>query len=167
MIDTFGNMPSHPLLVHIPVVLVPLATVGVLLMAFWPASRRSLGVVVPVIAAIGAVGGVLAASSGEALEEDFREAGQTISVRVSEHAELGETARLMSVVFLLAVLTWVLVARWVRRAGDERATATLRKPRAVVLALAVVASVGGVAATVSVVQAGHSGASSVWEQPAP
>lgn len=167
MIDSFGDMPSHPLLVHIPVVLVPLAAIGVLLMALWPASRRSLGVVVPVLAALGAVGGILASSSGEALEDDYREAGQTISTTVRDHAELGETARLLSVLFLLAVLAWMLVARWVRRAGDERATAALKRPRAVVLSLAVLASVGGVAATVSVVQAGHSGASSVWEQPAP
>lgn len=167
MIDSFGNMPSHPLLVHIPVVLVPLAAIGVLLMALWPASRRSLGIVVPVLAALGAIGAILASGSGEALEDDYREAGQTISATVRDHAELGETARLLSVLFLFAVLAWVVAVRWVRRAGDERATAALKRPRAVVLALAVLASVGGVAATVSVVQAGHSGASSVWEQPAP
>ncbi|MEY4069352.1 MAG: hypothetical protein RLZZ332_1688, partial [Actinomycetota bacterium] len=34
--DTLGGIPSHPLFVHLPAVLIPLATLGVILMVVRP-----------------------------------------------------------------------------------------------------------------------------------
>jgi hypothetical protein len=72
-IDQILGLPAHPLLVHIPVVLVPLATIGAVLVAVKVSWRRSLAVVVAVLAIGGAVGVFLATQSGEALEERVEE----------------------------------------------------------------------------------------------
>ena len=165
--DTIGGLVAHPLLVHIPVVLVPLAAVGTVLMALRPGLRRSFGMVVVVLAGIGFVGALLASSSGESLEDRYVASGQTISGTLADHAEMGETAPWMAGLFFLAVTGWVIFCRWRQRAGDDRVTAAVKKPRVVAGALVALALLTGAAASVSVVRTGHSGATSVWEDTAP
>ena len=59
--DTFFGLPAHPLLVHIPVVLVPLALVGVIVMVSRPSWWGRYEWATLVIAVAGAVGAVFAA----------------------------------------------------------------------------------------------------------
>lgn len=165
--DTIGGLVAHPLLVHIPVVLVPLAMVGTVLMALRPGLRRSFGMVVVVLAGIGFVGALLASNSGESLEERYEASGQSISGTLADHAEMGETAPWIAGAFFVAVTAWVFFCRWRQRAGEERVTAAVKKPRAVAGALLALAVLTGAAASVSVVRTGHSGATSVWEDTAP
>ena len=181
MIDELGGLPAHPLLVHLPVVLVPLAAIGAIAMLIRPRWLATFGPVVAGMSGLGFVAAVLAASTGEALEDDFRESGQTISDTLRDHAEMGESARLFTALFFIAILAWVLVAR--RRSSapdaatpavpvevDEASVATVStvgRSRRIVAALGAVAVLAGGVATVSVYLTGHSGASSVWEEPEP
>ena len=55
MPETLFGLPAHPLIVHATVVLVPLGALLVLLHAVWPAARRRLGVVTPLVALVGLV----------------------------------------------------------------------------------------------------------------
>ena len=165
--DTIGGLPAHPLVVHLPVVLIPLAFVGVLLMIVRPSLLPRLGVPVAVIAGLGFLGSIVAAGSGEELEEQFESAGETISGTLHDHAEMGENVQWIAGLFFLLVLGWVLFAWWRRRAGEEQAVAKVRKPRVVHTLLAVLVAVSGVAATYAVYATGHSGAKSVWETDAP
>ncbi len=167
MIDRFGDLPSHPLLVHLPVVLVPLALLGCVVLLIRPRWQRALGPVVAVIAGIGFVGSILASQSGEALEDDFRETGMTIGAAIQDHAEMGEQVPIIAGLFFVLVLGWVLLGAWRRRSGDERAVQVLRSPRAVMTGLLVLSLVAGTVATVSVIRTGHSGAESVWSEDAP
>jgi len=48
--ETFRGLPLHPLVVHAVVVLLPLATLCVAAHAVWPAARRRLGAVTPLLA---------------------------------------------------------------------------------------------------------------------
>jgi uncharacterized membrane protein len=89
-IDQILGLPAHPLLVHIPVVLVPLATVGAVLVAVKASWRRSLAVVVAVLAVGGAVGVLLATQSGEALEERVEERTERPDGQVSAEGEEGD-----------------------------------------------------------------------------
>ncbi len=41
-IETQNGLPAHPLLVHVPIVLVPLSAVGAVLM-LWPFLRAKIG----------------------------------------------------------------------------------------------------------------------------
>ena len=166
MMDTIGGLPAHPLVVHLPVVLIPLALIGVLLMIVRPSLLPKLGVPVTVLAGLGFLGSIVAASSGEELEEQFESAGETISGTLRDHAELGENVQWIAGVFFVLVLAWVLFAAWRRRAGEDHAVAKVRKPRIVHVTLAVLVAVSGVAATYAVYATGHSGAKSVWEEDA-
>ena len=107
-IDTLFGLPAHPLVVHAAVILLPLAAVGLLLVAAIPRARRLSAPIVlgTALAATVAVG--LAQQSGEALEDRVTE-----TELVEEHAEQGES-----------VLPWAIA--------------------------------------VTVIDVGHSGATSVW-----
>ena len=64
MFDTLGGLPAHPLFVHLPVALVPLAAIGAVCMAVRPQWRQRFGVPVAIIAGVGFIGTLLAASTG-------------------------------------------------------------------------------------------------------
>ena len=68
---TIFGLPAHPLLVHIPVVLLPLAAVGAVMMAVRPAWNARYRWAVLVLGAVGAVGVVLAADAGQSLQEQI------------------------------------------------------------------------------------------------
>ena len=94
MFDTIGGIPLHPLIVHGVVVLVPLASLLVLLAALSPRIRHWAGILTPITATVALAMVPLATQSGEALEQRVPE-----SALVEEHAELGD-----SLVFFVLVL---------------------------------------------------------------
>ena len=179
-IQTLGGLPAHPLFVHLPVVLVPLATVGALLMCIRPSWRRIYGIPTAVLAVVAAVAAQLAIGSGEALEEMVPE-----SRLVETHSQIAEQARPFIFLFALVVIAAVVVDHLARRraagnapAGDPAAetpaagdtlTVTRTHPPAVRSSLATAALVlsivgvllGGVS-TVQVYRTGHSGAKATW-----
>jgi hypothetical protein len=57
MPETVFGLPTHAIVVHATVVFLPLASLAVLLHAFWPEAggRRRLGIVTPVLAGIALV----------------------------------------------------------------------------------------------------------------
>ncbi|MCB1001807.1 MAG: DUF2231 domain-containing protein [Ilumatobacteraceae bacterium] len=178
--DRIGDLPAHPLLVHAPVVLVPLALLALVAMLVRPAWQRAGGVVVA-LAAGAMVASVLATRSGEALEEELEDTGMTIGATLRDHAEMGDRVPLLVGVFLVLVIAWYVLARRARRAeagGSDPASdpasepapgaapgggaARTGVPRAAVIGVLVASVLAGVVATVSVIRTGHSGASSVW-----
>lgn len=167
MFESIGGLPVHPLVVHLPVVLVPLAAIGVVLMAVRPRWLDRFGIPVAVIAGVGWLGTMLAASSGEELEEQIRDSGQNISSTLHDHAEMGEQVQVVAGVFFFLVLAWVVFAWWRRRVGEEKAVSVAKKPKVVNTVLAVIVLVSGAFATYSVYATGHSGAKSVWENTLP
>ncbi len=65
---TVNGLPFHPLMVHAVVVLVPLAVIGTIGIALWPAMRRHFALAVLVIGIIGGLSVPVAMASGS----DFR-----------------------------------------------------------------------------------------------
>ena len=49
MLDEFQGLPTHILLVHAVIVLVPIAALLTVLSAVWPAARRRLGIITPLV----------------------------------------------------------------------------------------------------------------------
>lgn len=148
--DSLFNLPAHPLLVHIPVMGVPLAAFGAIVIALRPRWRRAYGPLVVAMAAIGAFGALLAAGSGESLQESQ-------SIRdIGDHGSYGEFARNVS--FLLLGLVFVLVAldRWRSHPRLQRV------PVWALTAVAGLTIVGSLGAAATMVLAGHSGAKQVW-----
>lgn len=159
-IETFFGLPAHPLMVHLPVVLIPLAGIIAIVFAFRPAWLDRYGWGLVVLSGIGALGGVLAAGSGESLSDMQRKAETAAR---EDHFELGEIARNLGLVFFLVVLAVVLVRHLARRrAATEGIWSKANTTAAgVVFALALVLSAA--AATITISAAGHQGAKLVWQ----
>lgn len=188
-INDIGGLPAHPLIVHLPVVLVPLATVGAILMLLRPSWRRMFEIPTAVLAVVAAIATQLALQSGEALEEQVRH-----SELIERHSNIAEQARPWVFLFaavMVAVVVWDVVQR--RRAeppaGDDGgdvavpaaggtagvATVTVaQRPRAAVrsraatiaVAIAAVGVLLGAVSTVQIYRTGHSGATATWHDTA-
>ncbi len=160
-----AGMPMHPLLVHIPVAFVPLAALGALIVAARRQWLATYGWIVAALAALAFAGSLLAVNTGDSLTDTLRASGQTISTRLRDHAQMGDRVPWVVGLFLVVTLAWLLVARRHPRTSEPRATVGIRTPRAAIAALAVATVLCGAAATTAVLVTGHSGASSVWDQP--
>lgn len=64
-----NGLPLHSLLVHFAVIIIPAAALAVLLTAFWPAARRRLGLVTPILALAALAAVPLTVTAGEWLYE--------------------------------------------------------------------------------------------------
>lgn len=148
-----NTLPLHPLLVHIPVVLLPVAAL-LSLLAF---KRRWLPSLMPFLvgsAVIGTIGTFLAASSGEKLLGQLGEH----SAILERHEELVSATEALALAYCLAVLLqaalyWSHAPGLTRRYGE-------RLPYPIVTTIVALL---GIAALVCVVLTGHAGAQSVWQ----
>ncbi|MCB0957256.1 MAG: DUF2231 domain-containing protein [Ilumatobacteraceae bacterium] len=165
-LSTLFGLPAHPLLVHIPVVLVPLAAVIAVVFAIRADWLDRFGWMLVAVSGVGAIGAVLAAGSGEELEHSVKR-----SAALADHAEMGDAARAVSLVFFLVVVA-VVGLRWFARRRATAAEASSAdngfwgfvRSRAGAVLMAVLLVVSAGAATYTVVAAGHQGAKVTWEQ---
>lgn len=154
-IEFFG-LPLHPLVVHGVVVLVPLATVGILLSAAVPRLRRHVLGVAMALAIAGALLVPLATTSGQALEDDT-----PTSEELNRHTVLGESMLPFAAALAIGASgfgAW----EFARRRGDD--APDWARSRAVGVAVITLAVVTSLAATVRVVRVGHSGSASVYDE---
>jgi len=149
MPDAVGGVPIHPLVVHAVVVLVPLAALGVLVLALVPRWRPTFAPWVLGVTVVAAALVPVAKQSGENLLEAV--GGSDL---VDRHAQLGE----MVLWFALALLVAAAAVWWMAR--RERAKRPLGHGLSV--AVSVLAVLIAAAALVQVVLVGHSGSNAVW-----
>lgn len=142
-LDTTFGLPTHVLVIHAVVVLVPLASIGVIVYAAVPGWRRTLRWPTLAVATAGAVAAPVAYFSGQQLRDRIG-AGELESVQ--RHADLGLRA-------LIVIIAW-----WAVCAALLGLSARLNDP-AILLVIAVLLSV---AVIVAVVLTGHSGSDAVW-----
>jgi len=145
-----NGLPLHVLLVHFMVVGVPLAALLTLLSAVWPAARRRLGIITPLVAL-----GVLI------LTPVAIQAGEWLAARlhptplITAHMNLGSTMIWFSLaLFVAAVLAWGVPTMMARRSGGA--------PPWVGVVVAIVAVVVAGAALIQVYRVGDSGSTAVW-----
>lgn len=142
---TVGGLPLHPLVVHVVVVLVPLAALGAVLMAVMPRFSRRFGPLVALGAFISMGSAVLAKEAGEQLAQ--------VKPVSADHLRWGDQAPLWVGLFGLVVIVFWFFDRGI----------PANRPRPLWLRiLAVVVIVLSLVATVFVLGAGHSGAEAVW-----
>lgn len=146
------DLPAHPLFVHAPVVLMPLLTVLTLLVGARRQWRERAGWWLLAGAAVLLVGTLLAAQSGEGLDEAFDGA-----VDVERHEELAETTRLLVVGYFVAVAAMAATA-WLGAKGEHKTGG--RRTLPVVFAVAAMAL--GALGSVWMARTGHEGASITW-----
>ena len=168
IVPTFvSGLPVHPLVVHAVVVLLPMAVVGSVLVAVWPASRARWAwpVVVLTAAAVGAI--PLATSTGEGLEHNLPRAPA-----IAAHAELGDQLLVFAAPLLVCVAALAFLDRRRRhsvaaaqtgRPGAMTASTVTSGGARPVAVLAAVLTVGfAVVCAVEVFRIGDSGARAAW-----
>lgn len=144
LLTVFG-VPAHPLLIHLPVVFVPLTTLGIVVSALRPRVLEAYGWLVVIAAVIAAAGAIAAKITGRQLFESY---GQPEAL--AQHQRWGEITRGLSVLLAVLAATWWWHGR---KAGGSGLLGW-------VLRVAVVAV--AVAALAAVTYTGHLGAESVW-----
>jgi hypothetical protein len=166
--NTFFGIPAHPLVVHVPAMLIPLAAIGVIVMVVRPTWWERYKWATLGVAGVGMLGAILAAGSGESLEEAVE--GTASRSMLHDHAEAGEAARTVSIVFFVVLLAAIVVMPWIVR---RRATAggasgsgssVVGTPTWLRTAVSLVLVITALGASWSVYDAGHSGAKSVWSE---
>lgn len=158
--DEFFGVPTHPLAVHAPVVLIPFATIAAIVFvvrADWRA-RTSLvmtGLVFVMVAAL-----FVAKESGEAAKE-----AQNVFGNIDAHEDLANTTFIMGLVWFV-LTAGVGLRDWTqRRAGIQSLSAgsAVVGRDQVAFALSVLAAVAAVLTTIWLVRTGHAGAESRWK----
>lgn len=147
--DKLFGLPSHPLLVHLPVVLVPSVALCAVLLAARRDWRQRYGIVLVIAAGIAFVAMFLAKQSGEALFERMNQAPA-----ISRHQSLADTTTALSLLLFLSVVVMV---------GHQRRSKARTRTR-LSLVSSIVTILLAVLTTVGIVQTGHEGAKVTWEQ---
>ena len=143
------------LLVHIPVVLVPLGALGAVLM-LWPRLRQMIGWWVCGLLVIAGIATQLAISSGQSLEEYVRE-----SALVRDHTRIGENIRPWLLLLFLALVGVMIIDRALKaRARDASPQAD--PLRFVALTLSAMSIVFAGFSVYWTYRIGHSGSKAVW-----
>lgn len=181
MFDESFGLPTHALVVHAVVVLLPLAALGAVLIAVLPRLRERYGLLVGLVTLAAVASVPVATQSGEKLYErqsarfgpgDVTEAGL-----MQEHADLGEKLLPWALVLLVGVALVLLVPALTRSrvpAGGGPADRASGGPadRAdrpgwvtpVALLAAAITLVGAVGTGVMVAKIGHAGSKAAWER---
>lgn len=166
-----SGLPLHPLVVHAVVVLVPLAVIGAVVVAVWPAARRRWGWAAVVVTALAAICVPLATSTGEGLERNLPR-----TPAIEAHAALGDQLLVFVGPLLVVVLALVLLDHLRRREADRALAAaradgpgTMAAPRiaeapakVAIVVLAVLTVLLAAVSAVQVVRIGDSGARAAW-----
>ncbi len=155
MLDTVFGLPTHALVVHLVVVLLPAAAAGSVLVALIPRLRGAYGWLVVAAAAVSAISVPVATHSGQHL---FDRKSATFGPQQAAEAALMERHRTLAhelwpwvVLLLVGILAVMLLNRraasWARPAGYLAVVVTL---------------VGAVATGIMVARIGHAGSRAVW-----
>jgi hypothetical protein len=178
--NAFG-LPAHPLLLHVPVVLVPMLSVVSVALAVRPAWRLRFGLSAGVLAIVAMAGTILTAGAGEALKKQqaSRPRGggmpgqgsmprqssmprqgsgnQDESAQLSHHANLGSELRILVILLAVALVILVILERYRAIAS----TGFLSRPLPAT-AVAAVAAVVAVVSLIWVIRTGDAGAQMTW-----
>jgi hypothetical protein len=171
--NLFG-LPTHILLLHIVVVLLPLAAAATVLVALWPTFRHRWGLATLVGTFVTTLFVPLTSQAGENLAERLPD-----NALIARHADIGNQVTVWAAVFGLSLFAVVLIGLAMRAAAptedlsSSERWATGKLPAAwretapgwapvafrVAQVLAVLTAIG---VTYVVIQAGHTGAQAVW-----
>jgi hypothetical protein len=154
--DKVFGLPTHPLVVHLAVVLLPVAALTAIAWAVVPRWRARLRTPVIVMAVASAVVTWLTAQAGEKLEGQVPH-----SHAVAAHAEMGDQMKVIAFGFMVVAVAGILAERAVRTRLSSDGTRRL-----VAGGVATAVAAMSVVAIVWIVRTGDSGARAVWKDKA-
>jgi hypothetical protein len=160
----YDGLPAHPLIIHVPVVLIPLSILGALACVVRPTWFGRYGILLCLCSIVAMSSIFLAMQAGAALRGALNLQGQAAHL-ISEHSQ---AATILAFVFVLFTAVLILTFSATRIAGDMGPTGlaivdrTL-SARSTLLALRVLLVVLALAAAFWVFRVGDLGAKAVWQ----
>ena len=151
-----NGLPAHPLIIHLVVVLLPLAAIGAVLLAARVTWQRTLGIPVLLLALVGTIAVPLATETGDQLSNAIGGGGPLVAIHQQRAGHLLPYA----ILFTVLVLLTVALRGYTDRTADPRQAQT---QALITRALAVLAAVSGIVVTGLVVWIADAGASAVWQ----
>ena len=148
MFDTILGLPVHALVMHVVVVLVPLAAAGVVAIAAVPRWRERFGILVLAIATAGLAAVPVATQSGGKLEDRLGASG-VVARQINHHQEWGQRVIWPTLAMWLLAVVLVLMDRQGRQGTAVKVVAVL-------------AALAAIAAATAVTITGHLGSTAVW-----
>ncbi|MFC9558144.1 hypothetical protein [Agromyces sp. NPDC056965] len=163
---TFAGLPLHVLLVHAVVVLTPLLSLLLIVIAAWPGARRVLWLPALVGAAVLLPLGLVTVEAGKWLEQRVPPA-PLIQVHTAQGEDIVPWLVAL-LVLAVAIAGWALVEQTARRrATDDGTTGGAAPSRgfriAVGAVLTVAALVIAAGSTLTLVRIAEAGSRAVWE----
>jgi hypothetical protein len=168
----YSGLPAHPLFLHVPVILIPVAGLAALALAARPSwwARHGVWVTAVAVVALGATN--LTMGAGEELREDlFGGSGGFVapggvggSNLIAQHADAADTLRIFVILFTAALIVTLAVYR-----ADTGITsldgvlAGMRDTPAVTALLRLAVAVLAVGSLYYVFHTGDLGAKAVWQ----
>ncbi len=158
--DEFFGVPTHPLAVHAPVVLIPLIAVASVLVLFRPSWRQRTTIPLAVLAFVMVAMLFVAKESGESVK-----AAQNVFGDIDRHEDLGNQTFIIGIVWLVLALAAGVAALLDRRSAPASLSAGAAPAQRgnVILVLNVLAAVAAVVTTIWLIRTGHAGAESRWK----
>lgn len=144
----FG-LPAHPLMVHLPIVLIPVVSIAAMLLAMRREWRGRFGLALIAASAVSCVAIFVAKQSGEELFALMNQAPD-----IAHHESLADT----TLMFTLALFVSIVAMVFFHRRG------TAKKRSRLAVGLSAVTIVLAVLATVGTIQTGHEGAKLSWQK---
>ncbi|MGI8715227.1 MAG: hypothetical protein ACR2NR_19015 [Solirubrobacteraceae bacterium] len=109
----YSGLPAHPLFLHVPVMLIPAAVIGAVVLAVWPRlfGRHGFWLGLVAIVALGTLN--LTMSAGQQLRHDLHldGGGPGVAGLVARHSAAAGKLRILTIVFTALLLTAVAVYR--------------------------------------------------------
>lgn len=165
----YGGLPAHPLFLHVPVVFIPLAAIGALVLVArprWLAGTAGAWVGLAAVIALGSLN--LTMSAGDKLRAALGLQGDAGAAHlVSEHAAAAGVLRVLTIAFVAIYLIAFAVAATGagERSGVElgdRIFASIRSVRGAEMALRVLVALLALGSLFYVYRVGDLGAKAVW-----
>jgi hypothetical protein len=164
--DEFFGVPTHPLAVHAPVVLVPLVAIAAIVLAVRPAWRvRAWWVMVPVVL-FNVVMLFVSKESGEALLNAEPEAVVLLGTQqaIADHESLGEATFILALVWLVVTIALAVRDRMTLWPSAQAlsADAAVVERDMIATVLSVLTVVVAIVTTIWLIRTGHTGVQSRW-----
>jgi hypothetical protein len=162
---TVFGLPTHALVIHATVMLVPLAAMLLVLVALWPRLRRALGPLPAVGAAIALILVPITTSTGDKLKERLG----VDNPLIERHEHLGEQLLPWVAALFVAALALLFTDGWRPNAWATPApasaggVATASRMRIATIVISVIVIALAVVTVVEVIRIGHAGAEAVWQ----
>lgn len=163
MLEEFRGIPTHPLLIHAAVVLVPLLAILAVAYALIPFVRPHIRWVLGLLALATPISALLAKLSGDAFFARLQSRDRITPEfypKIEAHREWGTLTLYATIV--LALLTLALVYFVGPRVAAARVADRAGSTRIVSLTLAALSVVAAAVSVYYVVRTGDSGAQAVW-----